>query len=82
MSQQPYIPDTLPLSNLDYRLLLPLVGQANDALARHHGLLLRSRQGKMLEESETATTFFVERPMHSGLLHFLSGNEPRAAVSA
>jgi Fic family protein len=39
MSQQPYIPDTLPLSNLDYRLLLTLVGQANAALARYDGLL-------------------------------------------
>ena len=35
----PYIPTELPLSNLDYRLLLPLVGQANAALARYDGLL-------------------------------------------
>jgi len=36
---QPYVPDTLPLTDLDYRLLLPLVGQANAALARYDGLL-------------------------------------------
>jgi len=36
---QPYIPDTLPLTELDYRLLLPLVGQANATLARYDGLL-------------------------------------------
>lgn len=36
---QPYVPDSLPLDNLDYRLLLPLVGQANAALARYDGLL-------------------------------------------
>lgn len=36
---QPYAPDALPLANLDYRLLLPLVGQANAALARYDGLL-------------------------------------------
>lgn len=36
---QPYTPDALPLANLDYRLLLPLVGQANAALARYDGLL-------------------------------------------
>ena len=36
---QPYTPDTLPLTDLDYRLLLPLVGQANAALARYDGLL-------------------------------------------
>ena len=36
---RPYVPDTLPLSNLDYRLLLTLVGQANAALARYDGLL-------------------------------------------
>lgn len=35
----PYTPDTLPLSVLDFRLLLPLVGQANAALARYDGLL-------------------------------------------
>lgn len=35
----PYVPDTLPLTDLDYRLLLPLVGQANAALARYDGLL-------------------------------------------
>ena len=36
---QPYNPDDLPLNNLDYRQLLPLVGQANAALARYDGLL-------------------------------------------
>lgn len=36
---QPYVPDGLPLTELDYRLLLPLVGQANAALARYDGLL-------------------------------------------
>ena len=36
---QPYVPDTLPLTALDYQRLLPLVGQANAALARYDGLL-------------------------------------------
>lgn len=36
---QPYTPDSLPLANLNYQLLLPLVGQANAALARYDGLL-------------------------------------------
>jgi Fic family protein len=36
---QPYVPDALPLSGLDHRLLLPFVGQANAALARYDGLL-------------------------------------------
>lgn len=36
---QPYVPGALPLTDLDYRLLLPLVGQANAALARYDGLL-------------------------------------------
>jgi Fic family protein len=36
---QPYVPHALPLTDLDYRLLLPLVGQANAALARYDGLL-------------------------------------------
>lgn len=35
----PYAPDALPLTNLDFRRLLPLVGQANAALARYDGLL-------------------------------------------
>ncbi len=37
---KPYIPQPLPLDNLDYQLLLPLVGQAGAALARYDGLLL------------------------------------------
>ena len=36
---QPYVPDLLPLGELDFRRLLPLVGQANAALARYDGLL-------------------------------------------
>lgn len=36
---QPYVPDVLPLTELDFRRLLPLVGQANAALARYDGLL-------------------------------------------
>ena len=36
---KPYVPDALPLTELDYRLLLPLVGQANAVLARYDGLL-------------------------------------------
>ncbi len=36
---QPYTPAELPLTDLNYRLLLPLVGQANAALARYDGLL-------------------------------------------
>lgn len=36
---QPYIPAPLPLNDLDHRRLLPLVGQANAALARYDGLL-------------------------------------------
>lgn len=37
---KPYIPGALalPLENLDYRQLLPLVGKANAALARYDGL--------------------------------------------
>ena len=35
----PYVPCTLPLNELDWRQLLPLVGQANAALARYDGLL-------------------------------------------
>ena len=36
---RPYVPDELPLADLDHRRLLPLVGQANAALARYDGLL-------------------------------------------
>lgn len=36
---QPYVPNELPLPDLDFRRLLPLVGQANAALARYDGLL-------------------------------------------
>lgn len=36
---QPYTPDDLPLQNLNFQMLLGLVGQANAALARYDGLL-------------------------------------------
>lgn len=36
---QPYFPQALPLTDLDYKRLLPLVGRANAALARYDGLL-------------------------------------------
>ncbi len=36
---KPYTPNHLPLNDLDFRRLLPLVGQANAALARYDGLL-------------------------------------------
>lgn len=36
---KPYVPDALPLHNLNYEKLLPLVGKANAALARYDGLL-------------------------------------------
>ena len=36
---QPFEPHALPLTDLDWRRLLPLVGQANAALARYDGLL-------------------------------------------
>ena len=36
---RPYIPDELPLADIDHRRLLPLVGQANAALVRYDGLL-------------------------------------------
>jgi Fic family protein len=36
---QPFEPHALPLKDLDWRRLLPLVGQANAALARYDGLL-------------------------------------------
>lgn len=36
---KPYIPNDLPLDNLDYKLLFSLVGDANAELARYDGLL-------------------------------------------
>lgn len=39
MAQVPCIPDELPVSNLDWRKLLPLAGRANAALARYDGML-------------------------------------------
>jgi Fic family protein len=39
VSKAPCIPDELPLADLDWRKLLPLVGRANAALARYDGML-------------------------------------------
>ncbi|MEX0618625.1 MAG: Fic/DOC family N-terminal domain-containing protein [Pseudohongiellaceae bacterium] len=36
---RPYVPEQLPITDLDFRQLLPLVGQANAALARYDGLV-------------------------------------------
>lgn len=36
---KPYIPDSLPLENLDYQMLFAFVGNANAELARYDGLL-------------------------------------------
>lgn len=36
---EPCIPDRLPLTNLNWRVLLPLVGRANGCLARYDGML-------------------------------------------
>ena len=36
---KPYIPDTLPFANLDYKRLISKVGEANSSLARYDGLL-------------------------------------------
>ncbi len=35
MPMEPCQPDPLPLSDLDWRKLLPLIGRANAALARY-----------------------------------------------
>ncbi len=37
---KPYIPEELPLKNLDYNPFIKLIGKANRALARYDGLLL------------------------------------------
>jgi len=39
MSKEPCIPHPLPLDDLDWRALLPLVGRANNCLARYDGML-------------------------------------------
>ncbi|AWV23942.1 Fic family protein [Roseomonas mucosa] len=39
MSRAPCIPDTLPLTDLNWRRLLPIAGKANAALARYDGML-------------------------------------------
>ncbi len=35
---KPYIPDSLPLQEFDYKLLFSLVGDASSELARYDGL--------------------------------------------
>ena len=37
---EPYIPDTLPLKNIDWERHVTLIGKANAALARYDGILL------------------------------------------
>jgi Fic family protein len=40
MTQQPYIPDILPLKTIDWERHVSLIGKANAALARYDGILL------------------------------------------
>ena len=39
MTNRPCIPDALPITDLNWRRLLPIVGRANAALARYDGML-------------------------------------------
>lgn len=39
MTMSPCDPDVLPLSDLDWQRLLPIIGKANAALARYDGML-------------------------------------------
>ncbi len=36
---QPFIPHELPIKNLNWEKLVPLIGKANAAIARYDGLL-------------------------------------------
>jgi hypothetical protein len=36
---KPYVPDKLPIKNLNYKKIIGLVGRANAELARYDGLL-------------------------------------------
>jgi len=54
---KPYIPDSLPIKNLDYQLLLELVGNANAEPARYDGLLQGIPNPAVVEEP----LFFVFR---------------------
>lgn len=46
--QRPAIPQTLPLKNLDWKLLIPLMGRANRALADYNGMLRRLPNSSLL----------------------------------
>jgi hypothetical protein len=45
---QPYIPQSLPLTTIDFGRLIRLVGDANDALARFDGLLYGTVNAELL----------------------------------
>lgn len=45
---KPYIPDKLPIKNLDYKKIIGLVGRANAELARYDGLLQAIRNPEIL----------------------------------
>jgi Fic family protein len=50
---QPYNPDVLPLSTIDWERHVTLIGQANAALARYDGILLGMVNPQMLLSSLT-----------------------------
>lgn len=57
----PYTPEKLPPTNLDYQRLLILVGKANAELARYDGLLQSIAQGKVVNQGALLLPTFSRR---------------------
>ena len=48
-----FVAERLPLTNIDWPSLVPLIGQANRALALCDGILYGDAQGRQLERMHT-----------------------------
>lgn len=68
---QPYVPNVLPLTDLNYRLLLPLVGQANAALA----LLRQLKEAGILRELQRGSGRRAATLCFPQLLNVVEGRE-------
>jgi Fic family protein len=79
---EPFVPDQLPIDKLDWQHLMPIVGQANRALARYDGILLGIPSPEVLlsplttREAVLSSSIEGTQATLGDVLQFDSGQEP------
>ncbi|MCO6483834.1 MAG: Fic family protein [Flavobacteriales bacterium] len=82
---EPFVPDPLPIEGLDWQGLMPIVGQANRALARYDGILMGIPSPEVLlsplttQEAVLSSSIEGTQATLGDVLQFDSGQEPELA---